>query len=447
MMSTPMNGAASRLKDGREGVLKRRIFDAVFLLGFLCCLVPGSMPNLTVYVSALLVLCIVVCFFDENFYLYTALFMYMRYIMLIGDTPAFRVYSYLVVLRFLIDLPKTKFRVAYIPALFVFFMHSVFAMPELTSMRVGLNVIVDATLVYIILLKVLERPELFRKFIYAFLLGGVASGVYGWTNPDMTVDINVAGAGAQTVDRNFGALSDSNFAGLFYSICAVGAIAVKGLPKLLKIAAAAFFGVLLLQTASLSALLILIALLVLYIILKYRARSIIILTVAFIVFVIAVAVILATPQLREIDAIAGLIIRINEKLSYIPRGRWDLLTTDPYAIWSEAMNIFFSKDFWGQLIGGDVITVMAIDYSVIEIACHNSYIQALLNFGVIGTILVYIPMFCVFTYRMLRHFSNDAGYETEDIKILQLIFNFAFIVFGFRVDFFIDWAYLVFYFI
>ena len=61
MMSTPMNGAASRLKDGREGVLKRRIFDAVFLLGFLCCLVPGSMPNLTVYVSALLVLCIVVC--------------------------------------------------------------------------------------------------------------------------------------------------------------------------------------------------------------------------------------------------------------------------------------------------------------------------------------------------------------------------------------------------
>ena len=92
MMSTPMNGAASRLKDGREGVLKRRIFDAVFLLGFLCCLVPGSMPNLTVYVSALLVLCIVVCFFDENFYLYTALFMYMRYIMLIGDTPAFRVY-------------------------------------------------------------------------------------------------------------------------------------------------------------------------------------------------------------------------------------------------------------------------------------------------------------------------------------------------------------------
>ena len=79
MMSTPMNGAASRLKDGREGVLKRRIFDAVFLLGFLCCLVPGAMPSLTVYVSALLVLCIAVCFFDENFYLYTALFMYMRY--------------------------------------------------------------------------------------------------------------------------------------------------------------------------------------------------------------------------------------------------------------------------------------------------------------------------------------------------------------------------------
>ena len=446
-MDTPITPAVNQLKDERENTLKRRIFNAVFLLGFLCCLVPGPAPIFPTPASILLVLCIAVCFFDENFYLYTALFMYMRYRMVIGDTPAFRVYSYMVVLRFIIDLPKTKFRIAYIPALFVFLLHSLFAMPQLTSLRIGLNVIVDATLAYIILLKILENPRLFRKFIYAFLLGGVASGIYGWTNQDVSVDINVAGAGAQAVDRNFGALGDSNFAGLFYSICIVASIAIKGIPKPIRIAAVALFGIMLLQTASISALMILAVLLTLYIILRYRMKSIIILTVIFVAASIAVAVVLATPQLREIEAVAGLIIRVNEKLSYIPRGRWDLLTTDRYSIWSEAMRIFLSKDLWGQLIGGDVITVMAIDYSVIEIACHNSYIQALLNFGVIGTILVYIPMFCVFTYRILSHFSNDAGYETEDIKILQLVFNFAFIVFGFTVDFFIDWAYLVFYFI
>ena len=436
-----------RLEGWRDNILKRRLFDAVFLLGFLCCLVPGPLPGFTAHASVILTLCIVACFFDENFYLYTALFMYMRYRMLLGDTPVFRIYSYMVVLRFLLDLPKTKFRVAYFSALFVFMLHSLFAMPQLESYRVGLNVIVDCALAYIILLNVLDKPELFRKFIYTFLLGGVASGVYGWTNTDVSVDINVAGAGAQTVNRNFGALSDSNFAGLFYSICIVASVAVKGIPKWLRTAAVALFGIMLVQTASISALIILAVLLVLYIILKFRAKSLIILTAVFVAAAAVVAVILATPQLREIEAISGLIIRINEKLSYIPRGRWDLLTTDRYAIWTEAMDIFFSKGIVGQLIGGSVITVMAIDYSVISIACHNSYIQSLLNFGVLGTLLVYIPLFGVFVYRILKHFSQSGGYETEDVKILQLVFNFAFIVFGFTVDFFIDWAFMIFYFI
>lgn len=430
----------------RRAAIKRRIFDAVFVLGFLCCLVPGPLPALTPYASVVLVICAAVCFFDENFYMYAAVFAYMRYRMLIGDTPAFRLYSYLVVLRFLTDLPKTKFRAAYFPALFVFLLHSLFAMPGLTSLRVGLNVIVDCAIIYAVLLKVLEDKRLFRKFIYAFLLGGIASGVYGWTNTEVSVDINVAGAGAQTVNRNFGALGDSNFAGLFYSICIIAAAAVSGIPKWLRIIFIAVFGVMLIQTASISAILILTALAVLYVILRYRLKSAVILACAAAAAAAAAAVILATPQLRELDAVAGLIIRINEKLSYIPRGRWDLLTTDRYDIWGDAMRIFFSGNAAEQLIGGRVITVMAIDETVLPIACHNSYIQSLLNFGIIGTAMIYLPLFGIFAYRLLKHFSRRTGYDGEDVKIMQIIFNFAFIVFGFTVDFFVDWPYMMFYF-
>ena len=94
----------------------------------------------------------------------------------------------------------------------------------------------------------------------------------------------------------------------------------------------ALFGIMLLQTASLSALMILGVLGAFLIILKFRGKSIIILTAMFFGAAIVIAIILAVPQLREIGAIQGLIIRITEKLSYIPRGRWDLLTTDRYAI-------------------------------------------------------------------------------------------------------------------
>lgn len=425
---------------------KRLFFDIVFIAGFMFSLIPGPMPSLSSIASLLLLGCIAISFFDENFYLYMAIFIYLRYRLLLGDTPAFRLYSYLVVLKFLLDLPKTKFRVVYLPALFVFFMHSIFATGRFENMRIGLNVIVDVVLVYVVLLKVLENDNLMRKFMIAFMLGGVASGIYGWTNDEFTKNINVSGAGAHTVSRNFGALSDANFAGLFYSLCIVTSITLKNLKLWVRGIFLALFGIMLLQTASLSAILITCVLTVLFIILKFRRKAIPILSAAFFAAVIGIAIILAVPQLREIPAISGLIIRITEKLSYIPRGRWDLLTTDRSAIWGEAIEIFSQKALWGQLIGGSVITVMVIDKSIISIACHNSYIQSILNFGIIGTLIVYLPMLFVFGYRILKHFSMPKGYEKEDIKMLQLIFTFAFIVFGFTVDFFIDWPFMMLYF-
>jgi O-antigen ligase len=279
------------------------------------------------------------------------------------------------------------------------------------------------------------------------MLGGLSSGIFGWTNDEFTKAINISGAGAQTVSRNFGALSDANFAGLFYSLCIVVTVVVKNISWWVKAIFLVLFAIMVLQTASLSALLILFTLMVLYIILKFRGKSVIILAIGLFVLVLGVSIILAVPQLREIDAIAGLIIRITEKLSYIPRGRWDLLTTDRWDIWQDAIAAFSQKGLWGKLVGGSVVTVMIIDYSVMSIACHNSYLQSILNFGIIGTFLIYLPLFTIFVYRMLKHFSKKSGYEGDDIKMLQLIFMFAFIVFGFTVDFFIDWPFMMLYFI
>ena len=435
------------IRDDRKKLLKRNFYDVVYLVGFLCSIIPGPLPALSSVASLMLLACIAVCFFDENFYLYMALFIYLRYRLLLGDTPAYRLYSYLVVVKFVLELKNIKFRISYLPALFVFLMHSLFATGRFESIRVGLNVIVDCVLVYIVLLKILSDNRLMRKFLFAFMLGGLSSGIFGWTNDEFTKAINISGAGAQTVSRNFGALSDANFAGLFYSLCIVVTVVVKNISWWVKAIFLVLFAIMVLQTASLSALLILFTLMVLYIILKFRGKSVIILSLGLLAFLVVVSVILAVPQLREIDAIAGLIIRITEKLSYIPRGRWDLLTTDRWDIWQDAIAAFSQKGLWGKLVGGSVVTVMVIDYSVMSIACHNSYLQSILNFGIIGTFLIYLPLFTIFVYRMLKHFSKKSGYEGDDIKMLQLIFMFAFIVFGFTVDFFIDWPFMMLYFI
>ncbi|MBQ7902044.1 MAG: O-antigen ligase family protein, partial [Clostridia bacterium] len=265
-------------------------------------------------------------------------------------------------------------------------------------------------------------------------------------NSGVAVDINVAGAGVHTVNRNFGALGDPNFAGLFYALCVVIALVLKGIPKLLRAAFVAIFAVLILQTASLSAIITLITLSSFAIILRYRGKSVPILMFGFVGVVAVVSILLAIPQFRQIEAIQGLIIRISEKLSYIPRGRWDLLTTDRWDIWTRAMDIFAAKPLWSQLIGGSVITVMVTEPGI-NFACHNSYIQSMLNFGILGALMIYLPLFGAFGYRLINHFTTAGGTDTEDIRMIQLVIMFAFIFFGLTVDFFIDWTYMIFYFI
>ncbi len=426
---------------------KRKFYDFVFIAAYICCLVIGPFPSMTKVASIGLALCIVISFFDENFYMYAALFLYMRYDMLIGDTPVFRVYSYLVVLKLLTVIFKTKFRVLYLPALFVFFLHSVFAVPKVASLRIGLNVIVDCALIYIILLQILSEKRLFRKFMYVFLLGGMASGIYGWTTKEASVDINIRGAGAHTVNRTFGILNDSNYAGLFYSLCVIISFVIKGIPKWARLVIGGTFLIILLQTASLSAILVLFVLSCFLIVLKFRAKSIIILSTLLIVAVTGLTIMLSVPQFKEVEMISGLLIRIKEKLSYIPRGRWDLLTTNRTAIWGRMINYFGKQSLWGKLIGGNVITFMVFDTALTKVACHNSYIQSIMNFGIIGTIMIYIPLFSVFGYRLNKHLNSKKGYEGEDVKIIQLIIAFAFIVFGMTVDFYIDWPFMMFYFI
>ena len=426
---------------------KRLFYDAVFLVAFLCCLTPGAIPSISSIASIVLALCIMICFFDENFYLYAALFMFMRYRMLLGDSPVFRIYSYLVVIKFIIDITKTRFRLTYLPALIVFFLHCVFATPRVEGWRLALNVIVDVSLIYLILLQVTAKPELMRKYLFVMLMGCVASGVYGWTYDGVSVDISIRGAGAHQVTRNFGALGDSNIAGFFYAICTVLPLILKNIPKLLKAVFSGIAIILLLQTASLSGILLLCAISSFLIILKYRWKSIFILGISLIAIVIALVLLLSIPQFRQIDAIAGLIIRIEEKLSYIPRGRWDLLTTDRSALWAESLALFFSKSTWGKLFGGSVITIMVSELGLSALACHNSIIQCLLNFGLLGTLAIYLPFLAVFVFRLFVHFSKKPGYENEDIKTAQLLFQFAFLFFGLTVDFFIDWAYMLFYFI
>ena len=111
-----------------------------------------------------------------------------------------------------------------------------------------------------------------------------------------------------------------------------------------------------------------------------------------------------------------------------------------------ALSLFSGKSLAGKLFGGSVITMFLAGTNIRATywAVHQSYIQALLNFGILGTLAVFLPILAIYFYRLANHMMRPRGYANEDIRIIQLMCVTAFLVFGMTVDFFIDWAYLFF---
>ena len=434
----------SEIKLPQQAGRKRNIFFTfVFLCGFLCCLPVGLLPQYTTILSIAMLGCICINFFSDHFFLYAAIFMFMRYKMMIGETPVYRIYSYMVVIKFILELPRFKLRLVYLPAILVFALHSIFATGA-ENMRLGLNVIVDIIIIYVILMKVLADDRLMRYFLVAFMLGAVTSGIYGYTAADATHDTIINGAVVE-VTRRFGSLSDANFACLFYISAIFTALILKGIPRLLRVVFAGFFFVLLLQTASLTGILTCALVGMLALVLRFRKKAIFI----FLGALVAVAILLSIPAVREIEAIASILLRISERLHYLSVGRWDMLTTGRTDLWRDSLALFNSKPLLGKLFGGSVITIALVTtrFRGTMWGTHQSVIQGLLNFGILGTVVVFGLLFATFFYRFLRHMFRPAGYANEDIKILQLLFSACFIIMSMTVDMFLDWTFLFFYFI
>lgn len=433
-----------------QSVLKERsrmklYYDAVFLLSLLCCSLVGAFPQYSMLLSGVMVLCFGTSIFSDHFFLYAAIFMFMRNKMVIADTTAYRLYSYLLVAKCIWELPKLKIRVAFLPMLFVFAMHCIFAAGQY-SMRIGLNVIVDVILIYIVVARVKDNRELTCRFLIAFLMGMVLSGIYGFTAVDAFKDINISGAGAETVNRNFGSLGDANYAGFFYDAAILTAFILRGVPRWVNVFFAGVGLLLLVRTASISAFFSLTVAVCFWIIVKYRWRALPILAVAALVAAVGLTVLLSIPFFSNLPAIHGILLRLAEKLRYIQMGRWDLLTTDRVDLWAAALKFFENKTILGKLFGGSVITYMLQETNILAayMACHQSYIQSLLDFGILGTLGVFAPLLALFVFRLFNHFLQPSGYPNEDLRILQLVYTFLFLFFGLSIDFFIDWTFLFF---
>ena len=434
-------------KNNEPSILRRFLsFDHILLLiGFATCALCGPLPQYNLILSFILLTCVVLSIRSNTFYVYAALFMYFREFMLLGGSTVYRVYSYLVIFKVILDIKNVKLRVAALPPMIVFSLFCIFGIGRL-DMRAGIQSLMDLVVLYFILAKILADDDLMRLYLFVFLLGGVASGIFGWT-AEASVNIDV-GVGVTTeITRVYGALYDANYAGFYYSVCLLTVMLLKGLKWWMRAAFGAYFFVVLFQTGSLSGLLTCLVALVLVVIMKYRSRSIPFLVLLFFCLIGFAIAAWNVPAVRNIAAIGSIVTRVNEKMMYLALGRWDMLTTGRYDLWQTVVSHFNRQPMLGKLFGGNVITTLMTDESLFhkDLACHQMYLQSLLNFGIVGAITIFLSLASTFVYRIFRFFTVDKRAENSDIKMIQISFVAVVFVFGLSVGYFVDWRFLFFF--
>lgn len=420
--------------------------NVLLVVAWLTCALCGAFPGLNTLLSMVFLCCILGCWKSNEFFCFIGLFVFFREWMLIGGaaTTVYRIYSYLMVLRFITDIRNAKIRISYLPALLVFTVYLLFAVGKI-NMRFGLNMLADVLAIYIALTYIQQAPHGMSKLLFVMVFGAIASGIFGWTAEAMVV-INV-GDGSTQITRYYGAINDANFAGFFYVVCGITVMHLK-MSRIIRVVLIGLFVFLLLQTTSLSAITLLIVTMLVWVILRFKSKAFLILFGILIFAALATTAIWTIPALNSIPELHSLIARINEKFVFLQAGQWELFTTDRLMIWKNAIRYFNDSSLLVKLFGGRVITLFYADKAALGgLTTHQSNLQSIIDFGILGSIVVYGSFFAIWISRIVRYFVSPEKLEEEPYRRLEILYMAMFFIFGLTVDFFLDWRYLLFFFI
>lgn len=420
------------------------------IIVLLLCATRGMLPQLEQIYSLVIILIILLNWKNREFYLYTAVFMFFveQFYLVAGSTPAFRVYSYLAVIRFALDIGKMRFRPQFIPVIIIFVTFCLISATRIDARR-ALSTLVDAVLSYAVVINLRQDGKLLRKFTVVYVCTAICAGLYSLMAK--TVVTYDTGIGVQvTIVRYFGTVGDANFAGLFYDLAFFFALCSDGFKRwYLRVPVLAALLYFIILTASQTALLCLGGGLLLYIILRYRMRGLPIVILVAALMAILLLVLINMPELSETNALYTIVSRIQQSANDFGRGNVDDLTTNRSELWRIALDYFDTLPLYKKLIGGSVVTMIISEEFFLKAvgAIHQTYIQGMFNFGIIGALIV-------FGTRILQT-AADIGCclqcrEKEhplDVTRCIVMSSYCFLMYALTMDLFMDWRALFLYFL
>lgn len=440
--------AQSQKKIPKSEAEKRRERIELYSLAFVlfCCLLIGKFENYTTYFSLAILGVLALNFKNDLFYIFLPIFLFFwdQFYLIPGSTPLYRVYTYMAAIRLVLDFKKLRFRTQFLMPFLVMIGYCLLVMSR-ENLRYALNISVDVIVSYFVISYVYQDSKLIRRMFTAFSLTAVCSGVYALL-AESVVSYETGIGALKEIVRYYGTIGDANYAGYFYCVAMFMALLNDDLKmwyyRVPVTGALLYF---LLSTGSQTALLCMVICACVYILLRYKLHGIPIVLLFLLAVVIFVILLFNIPALQKLGPLATIYNRLQETFFSAQYGDVNALTTNRLKLWQFALKRFQDESLIKKLIGGNVITTYIAEAYFVAGQCtavHQSFIQGLLDFGVLGVTIIFgVRIIQTLTDTACYYFKKNKKFP-EDIYCIMIITSVAFIVFAFTLDMFIDWRFM-----
>ncbi|MDP4152163.1 MAG: O-antigen ligase family protein [Bacillota bacterium] len=461
-----LTSVSSRQKLQKQDIPLCAAVGLMFLLALL--------PSFNVYITFVLAPIILwLLFTSDDYYALLPIFLFFsEQLILTVNNPIFRIYSYLFFAKFIISKKKVDINPILLPTVLVIVLYSAFALMHadtsiiiknyllknlkppsnfMINFRLVFKTMVDMTFIMLMAQILKANRKLSDRFFIVWVLAAVASGIYGFTAHNI-FDYNMgfsSNTGAEiSVVRYNGSFNDPNYMCLFMTSAIFAVVTLDVFKKrYLKYSLLAILYFFVLASGSLTAIIVNILAWAVYIILKYKKASILILLVAAVAGLGTFFTVTHAPVLKNLSVVQNLEERVNRQFkSGIENSSADTLTSNRSKQWEYYINYYKKENIYKKLFGGNIVTSMSLDPVFVKEnnagVPHQAYLGFLIDFGAVGLILV-VGCFILKNVVYILHYIRSKS----DYMLMLLMINFLWAVYAMTLDYFANWKLMFCYFL
>ncbi|MDD3766767.1 MAG: O-antigen ligase family protein [Eubacteriales bacterium] len=411
-------------------------------------------------------------FLKDEFYVLVAIFIFFyKPLIYIPGEPMYRIYTYLFFVKLIVSKRKIDINLALLPSLAVFILYIVFVVWNAdTSAEVRhyiernqnppsdwfinakkvFQLTADLSFAFVVAYILNTDRELFKKFFILLIFVGIASGIYGFSaNNIFNYNIGYSDrAGTEvSIVRYMGSFDDPNYAGMFLNIALFAVVSLKIFRKsYVKFPLLLALYYYIIASGSITALVCNAVGWVVFIILRYRLKSATVLLIGAAIASIAVYSAINLPVIRDLSVVRNIELRLeNQFKGEIDSENTSALTSGRTKHWQFYMDYYKRQDIFKKLFGGNIVLTSALDPYFQENnkqAPHQAFIGFLMNFGLVGTIVIILCFLAKNVFYVIYYFK-----QKSDLYLLLVLCNFIWAFYGISLDYFADWKFMFFYFL